>query len=528
MGRAKEVIYYNDRYKGKYLDDETCDKLESLLKLQENKGYVKELKHIIYDLSASEVSEILESGYSCVDLEGKKGTLDTYQTIGIAYMFFAKRLILGDSVGLGKTVEVCGLCNLLEAMLAKKGQEFRFLLLTEKTAVPQVTKEMVKFTGNYIGSVQGEKRFVKKFIDANSDELHYSVVGSHSLLKSVDFQEYMRYWKSDAGYNPFDILIIDESGDILTNSATQYYKDAKYFEQMFDRVILLNATSFEKELMQFYNQLSFIDDSLLPTKTNFTKEYVVMDYTGPYPTPSGKYKNADRFRHLVGYRYFARTRKGIGATMKDCTADVVVTPLSKQQRFLLEKTSIPQMVFDCPSYFNMGIESTPETTPKLKALLDIVIGEWKDAKSILVYSTYKEPQRFIQSELAKLGISSEVMNGDVSQREREAIIDKFKLGDIRVLITNVQKSLNFGNCNHCIFYSYNPNTNSMVQFEGRMTRSFDIVDKHVKLLVSRGKELKQFKSLIADRAKASDVFAGSDYSCVLSILLDDENLKNLK
>ena len=46
MGRAKEVIYYNDRYKGKYLDDETCDKLESLLKLQENKGYVKELKHI--------------------------------------------------------------------------------------------------------------------------------------------------------------------------------------------------------------------------------------------------------------------------------------------------------------------------------------------------------------------------------------------------------------------------------------------------------------------------------------------------
>ena len=242
----------------------------------------------------------------------------------------------------------------------------------------------------------------------------------------------------------------------------------------------------------------------------------------------GKYKNADRFRHLVGYRYFARTRKGIGATMKDCTADVVVTPLSKQQRFLLEKTSIPQMVFDCPSYFNMGIESTPETTPKLKALLDIITGEWKDAKSILVYSTYKEPQRFIQSELAKLGISSEVMNGDVSQREREAIIDKFKLGDIMVLITNVQKSLNFGNCNHCIFYSYNPNTNSMVQFEGRMTRSFDIVDKHVKLLVSRGKELKQFKSLIADRAKASDVFAGSDYSCVLSILLDDENLKNLK
>ena len=98
---------------------------------------------------------------------------------------------------------------------------------------------------------------------------------------------------------------------------------------------------------------------------------------------------------------------------------------------------------------------------------------------------------------------------------------------IRVLITNVQKGLNFGNCDYCIFYDFDSNPNRMVQFEGRMTRSYNIENKHVFLLVSRGKELKNLKKVVANRAKASDVFAGSDFSCVLSILLD-EDLQSLK
>ena len=96
------------------------------------------------------------------------------------------------------------------------------------------------------------------------------------------------------------------------------------------------------------------------------------------------------------------------------------------------------------------------------------------------------------------------------------------MGDFRVLVTNVQKGLNFGNCNVCIFYSYDPNTNKMVQFEGRTTRSVDIIGKHSRILVSEGKEYNRLKKDIADRALASDMFAGSDFSCVLSLLLESE------
>ena len=129
--------------------------------------------------------------------------------------------------------------------------------------------------------------------------------------------------------------------------------------------------------------------------------------------------------------------------------------------------------------------------------------------------------------LAEHGIESRIINGSFTQEQPSDIVNKFKLGDIKILITNVQKALNFGNCNHCIFYSYDSNPNKMVQFEGRMTRTYNIIDKHVILLVSKGDELRTLKQLVADRAKASDVFAGSDFSCVLSILLDDNKLSKL-
>lgn len=526
MSRAKEIVYYRERLQGKHLSNEDCDKLESLRRLDNEQGCVKDLKHLIYDLPPSDV-DIIKDTKSSDFVELGIGELSNLQTVGVAYMYFAKCLVLGDSVGIGKTVEVCALCNLLETIYMKKGMEFRVLYLTEKNLLPQAQNEFIKFTGNYTELLYGTASCVKKFCSENKDYIKYSVVGAHSLISSVGFQEYLLQYKRDNGCYPFDLLVVDEAGGILTNSATKTYKTALQIRDMFERVILLNATAFEKDLDMFYNQISFVDKTLLPTKTAFTKEYKEMDYRGPYPVFRGKYKNQSKFKALVGYRYFARTRKGSGATMTNCTADVIVSSLTPLQKSLLKKTSIPNMVYDCPSYFGGGVVTDEYSTPKMADLLRLVTKDLKDADSILIYSRYKESQECIQDMLNEYCISSLILNGDSSTEERECAINSFKLGDIKVLITNVQKGLNFGNCNYCIFYSFDPNPNKMVQFEGRMTRSFNIDDKHVYLLVSRGKELNTLKKVVAERAEASDLFAGSDYSCVLNILLD-KDLQKLK
>ena len=529
MGKAKEVVYFGNRLRGKLLSEEICRKLEMLRQVDRDKNYVADLKNIIYDLSPSDVDIVKQlQTNEAIGVDIRKGELTNLQTVGVAYMYFAKNLVLGDSVGLGKTVEVCGLCNLLEVERAKEGYEFRFLYLTSKNLLSQAQDEFIRFTANYVETLEGYAKPINNFYNDNINYIKHSVVGAHSLINSEKFQEFLVEYERRNGCSPFDLLIVDESGDILTNSTTKTYKNAQVMREMFERVILLNATPFEKDLRMFYNQIHLVDETLLPTKSAFSKEFEIMSYAGAYPVFSGKYKNQDKFREMVGYRYLARTRKSSGAKMVDCTAEVKITPLSSEQKELLKKTSMPQMVYDCPSYFGLGVPSDEYTTPKLHALMQLITKEWADVPSILIYSRYKEAQACIQETLSNYNIESWVLNGESSQAERENIINGFKLGLIRVLITNVQKGLNFGNCNHCIFYSYDPNPNKMVQLEGRITRSYDIINKHVVLLLSQGKELKSFKSVIADRAKASDVFAGSDFSCVLSILLNDEKLADLK
>lgn len=529
MSRAKQVVCINGRYAGKYLNEGDCKRLESLLRLNEDNGFVEDLRHVIYELTPSEV-DLIKTSKSNEFVELRKGTLENLQTIGVAYMFFAKRLLLGDSVGMGKTVEVSGLCNLLEANYRKENKEFRFLYLADKTSLEKTRNKLIKFTGNYVEVLYGEKPKIMKFSDAYKYDMPYSVVGAHSLLNNAQFHDFLRNFIEDNGYFPFDLLVVDESGDVLTNTGTQTYKGGQFIASYFDRVILLNATPFEKELRQFYAQLNFLDDTLLPTKTQFSQEYEVMSYgIRSYPVFSGKYKNAEKFMDLIRYRYLKRTRKETGAVMIDCSAEILVSTLSKEQKKLLNTVSMPAMVYDCPSYFKFSdVETNTETTPKLRDTVELVTNRFKDEKSILIYTRYKESQVHIARELSERGILNDVLNGETSSKERNAIIDKFKLGDIRVLITNVQKSLDFGNCNVCIFYDYDPNPSNMVQFEGRMTREYNIIGKRVVLLISKGNELKTFKKVVSDRAKAGDLFTGSDFSCVLQLLLDSKELREEK
>ena len=177
MGRAKELVYYNGKLKGKLLTDEDCKTLESLKRVDAQKGYVKELKNIIWELNEDDINLILDTKNDTF-VNKTKGELSNLQTVGVAYMYYAKNLVLGDSVGIGKTVEVCGLCNLLKAVYNKNGKDFRCLYLTEKNLITQAQKEFIKFTGEYTEKVFGTAKYVNAFCNENSDYIQYNVVGA--------------------------------------------------------------------------------------------------------------------------------------------------------------------------------------------------------------------------------------------------------------------------------------------------------------------------------------------------------------
>ena len=205
--------------------------------------------------------------------------------------------------------------------------------------------------------------------------------------------------------------------------------------------------------------------------------------------------------------------------MKNCTAKVVEVPLSSTQKKLLDLVQMPQMVYDYPKYFTFN--NITEDSPKINALVSLIKEEMQEEKTILVYTVYKDVQRDLKERLEKEGITAEFMNGDTPIEIRNNLIKGFEEQKYRVLITTVQRGMDFDNCNSAIFYSYDPSPAKMVQFEGRMTRSFNIKNKRVFIIVTKGRELKRLKTIITERAQASKDFAESDFSLVLDLLTEE-------
>lgn len=485
----------------------TSEVLDTLYEVEE----VPDLKNVIYDLPEEDVEIILMGG----DIEEKRiGELRGYQTCAVAFMYYAKNCLLGDSVGMGKTVEVSGLCNLLWA----ENNDFKYLLLTEKRVAPQVRKEMIRFTGKYTHLVpSAEAKNLDEWWGRVDVE---STVGTHALISSDRFLSWLEMYRQEYGEDAFDTLFIDESGVLGGKTKNEIVRSFKVMSRYFKRIVFMNATPVESHCLSFYNQLKLLDKHCVPTKDYFLKRYCVMkyNYNRGYSTPTNKYKNVEEFRDSIRHVYWASTRKEQGGVMVDCHGEILLSDLSPIQKSLLNLTQMKRMVYDCPTTIDERVVFNEKNVPKLGSLL-AVLDESGD-EQVIIFCQYKEAQHYLSEWLWNEGYSNNVMNGSTSNKDGVEIIDNFRNGDFRVLITNVQKGLNFPSCNYCVFWSLGGNPSEAVQFEGRIMRDFDIIGKNVYILASRGKEYSNIVSVAKDRANGMSTLSQADYSLVMSILKD--------
>lgn len=521
------VNIYKDTYFQGTLSDDLC---ESILAVRKEKC-IPALKNCIYNLSSSCIDAIIESEESYEAAQGVSagysvpeelmvsinnvplGVLRDAQTVAVAFFYLAKSGILGDEVGTGKTVEMMGLANILRLDNERHGKPFHFLFLTEGTPAAQIRRKCIQFTGKYVSLIPAaDKKDVKTFIKRNFDGLNYSVVGVHSLLASSEFLVYL------AQYRPFDLIIVDES-HVVKNQRVNFYKSLKALFALCDRHILLNATPVELDAMDFYNQLRLIDKECVPSVSDFRHLYCKLK-PSLYSYEVCGYKHMKEFKQSISLRYIARTRREQGAKYENNTSKTFLIPLSPVQKELQKLTSMHQMLGDYPPGVDETVPYTPETCYKLRCvdyILTEYMGDW-DGETCLIYCKYIACQREMQKHLEDYGYRVVVLNGQTKKSVVADEVTKFNSGVYDIIITNIQRGLDINNCSTCIMYTIDPNPQKMIQFEGRITREFNVCNKHVYMLVSMGRE----KNVLLEKELKTRVKTSRDMTNAAMSLTSDE------
>lgn len=486
-------------YKGMYLGDMEPERAELILETRKTK-VIPNLKNMLFKFPPQMVLRSLEEQRSIrsiikeegLDYREYLGELRDYQTVGTAFMYVSPRSIIGDGVGIGKTAEIAALLNFTRQI----GELTRFMIAVEGSAVGQIQAELIKFTGMHIVQLPPEaaklNREIKR-IDWNTVD---GIVIRHSTLRSDALSKWLALnIKEDGTCRIFNTFILDESS-VIKNMNTKIATYTRNICDITPRVHFMNATTFETNIMDIYNQVDILNKTLLPKKWRIEKEFCTFGRSTYWTSEGGKpkmnfrrdlkgYKNQEKFKELLKLVYFGRSRKEVGLDKPHVYQVYEVEPTNNQSMALAKGYRYME-VLNCPSLIpELGIKTDRRSVPKLDRLLELMEKDFSE-DSVMIYCFHVEAQHAIAAELRKIGRNPVILNGRSTDEEKVEIQNKFNSGEYDVIITNIQKSLNLHGGDVCIFYSMVTNPSRMEQVRGRIDRNVDSKTKTFVLLLYRG------------------------------------------
>lgn len=503
------AVYYKDSkaYKG-CLRDTQCENLLAL----EGVGAVPSLKHCITSLTLTQISDLKEQAKTYTKAhktlkgftytfkgEVQTGTLTDTQTVGVAFMYFAERMILGDEGGTGKTVQSAGVLNLLTKEYKKSGKApFRYLFVTEKTPASQIRDKLIKFTGEYVGLIESaEEKARNTFYSLNPDGFEFNYVCTHALLENPEFIVYLAKYGIDA-------LVFDESS-VAKSKTSKLYQNLQELTKHVKYMYLLNASVLETSLDEYYNQLKLLDPSLLPTLTEHRKRHCIPQRTMfGFSYKTNKYKNEAEFKEAVRLRCLARSREDAGAIFEDNTMKLIFVELTEPQKELMKRTTLYREVADYPPGVDPSFPYDMVHCSKLEVVNYIVRSLVPKDEQVMIFCYYKGCQAELSDHFESAGYRTVIVNGEDTIKRKNENLTAFNNREHDILITNLKKGVDLLYCNTCILYSLDPNPQSMIQAEWRSMREFDVIGKSLYMIVTMGKEKATLEKAVKSRFQAAD------------------------
>ena len=499
-----------------YLGDMSEPQAELIMQTRESK-VIPNLKNMLFDFPIDLIQQSIDEQQSIrniikrdkIDYTQYVAQLRDYQTVGTAFMYLSPRSIIADGCGLGKTAEVAALINWLKY----KGEMSRFLIAVETSAIGQTQAELMRFTGLYVVAMPSEATKIRKVIEKTDWTKVDGIVIKHSTLRSDPFSKWLALNINEEGMcSIFDTFFLDESS-VIKNDTTKMYSYTKNICQIVKRVHFMNATTFETNILDIYNQMDMMDQALLPKKWRIEQEFCTYARTSYWTKENGKakmnwrrerngYKNQAAFKESLKLVYFGRCKKDIDMDLPHIYKVYEVEPTNAMS-LGLEKGYRYSELLNCPSLIpDCGIPMDRKNVPKLDRLCELIENDFSQ-ESVMVYCFHLAAQQTIADELAKIGRKPVILNGSITDAtERYKIQQAFNNGEYDVIITNIKKSLNLYGGDVCIFYSMETNPSKSFQIASRIDRNVDDKLKTFVMLLYKGTdEYRFFTTTVKQRAK---------------------------
>lgn len=178
-----------------------------------------------------------------------------------------QRILIADSVGLGKTLEA----GILMSELIARGKGKRILVVTVKSMMTQFQKELWnRFTIPLLrlDSIRISK--IRSHLPTNYNPFFYhdkTIISMDTLKRDIEYRTHLEnsWW---------DIIVIDEAHNVAERGGrlAQRARLAKLLAERSDTLIMLSATPHDGRSQSFASLMNMLDPTAIANPSDYTQD----------------------------------------------------------------------------------------------------------------------------------------------------------------------------------------------------------------------------------------------------------------
>lgn len=268
------------------------------------------------------------------------------------------RLLIADTVGLGKTLEA----GILTAELMRRGRARRVLVVTTKSMMLQFQQEFWnRFTISLTRLDSAGIQRIRREIPANHNPFSYfdrTIISVDTLKRDSEYRHYLeKAW--------WDLIIIDEAHNVsYKGNRTQSNRLAGLLATRSDALVLLTATPHNGRRDSFASLMRMLDPTVLPEGADYTRDDVAHLFVRRFKKDVREQMRQD-FPEREVFR-LARDASAAENAAFNCLAELKLASDAGQHRdgAMLFRTTLEKALFSSPA---ACVQTVKERLRKLEA-----------------------------------------------------------------------------------------------------------------------------------------------------------------